>query len=197
MARRLTDKQKAFVENYLETLNATEAARRAKYKGSYDTLRAIASQNLTKPAIREVIDRRLREMTMSANEVLFNLSLMAKGVDATEFIELVEMFEVDEDGKSMLTGMSLKVDLEKIRRLGIGHLIKKISQTSNGIMIEWWSREKALELLGKYHKLFTDVQKHEGEITHIEMTLDEWKKKQAERRQTVASTIAMFEDEDA
>ena len=53
---KLTDKQKAFVNHYLICLNATEAAKRAGYKGSYDTLRSIGSENLTKPNIREVLE---------------------------------------------------------------------------------------------------------------------------------------------
>ncbi|MCK4821416.1 terminase small subunit, partial [bacterium] len=56
VARKLTDKQKAFVEAYLKTLNATEAARLAGYNATYESLRRIGSQNLTKPKVREEID---------------------------------------------------------------------------------------------------------------------------------------------
>jgi len=54
---RLTNKQQAFVDVYVETLNATEAAARAGYKGTRPTLAVVGHQNLNKPdialAIRE------------------------------------------------------------------------------------------------------------------------------------------------
>ena len=46
--KKLTPKQKAFVSEYLKSGNATEAARKAGYKGSDNILAAIGSQNLRK-----------------------------------------------------------------------------------------------------------------------------------------------------
>ena len=51
----LTPKQKAFADYYIELGNATEAARRAKYKGNNVTLAAVGSENLRKPLIAEYI----------------------------------------------------------------------------------------------------------------------------------------------
>lgn len=51
----LTPKQKAFADYYIETGNATEAARRAGYKGNTKTLTVVASQNLAKHSISEYI----------------------------------------------------------------------------------------------------------------------------------------------
>ena len=53
MARKLSDKQQAFCEEYLVDLNATQAAIRAGY--SEDTSRQIGSENLSKPYIAEFI----------------------------------------------------------------------------------------------------------------------------------------------
>lgn len=52
----LTLKQRRFLRAYLETGNATEAARQAGYKGSDDTLAALGSRNLRKPAIAAAIE---------------------------------------------------------------------------------------------------------------------------------------------
>lgn len=51
----LTPKQKAFADYYIELGNATEAARRAGYKGNTKTLTVVASQNLAKHSISEYI----------------------------------------------------------------------------------------------------------------------------------------------
>ena len=56
----LTPKQKAFADYYIELGNATEAARRAKYKGNDVTLAAVGSENLRKPQIAEYIANAVR-----------------------------------------------------------------------------------------------------------------------------------------
>lgn len=55
----MTKKQKAFVEEYLIDLNATQAAIRAGY--SPDTAGSIGSENLKKPEIRARIERAMAE----------------------------------------------------------------------------------------------------------------------------------------
>lgn len=56
MNRKLTPKQKAFCDYFIETGNATEEARRAGYKGK--NLNRIASENLSKLDIKQYIDER-------------------------------------------------------------------------------------------------------------------------------------------
>lgn len=168
---RLTDKQIVFVEAYLETFNATEAARRAKYKGSYGTLRSIGSENLTKPNIRARINERLEEMAMGANEVLARISRMADSPDITDFIAEKELYDRDDEGRIYLVGYTLTVDLDAIRKAGLGNQIKKITQTSSGIQIEWYDAHAALRDLGRYHKLFTDKVEIDGLDDAIERQL--------------------------
>lgn len=54
--QKLTTKQQRFVEYY--DGNGVEAVRKAGYSGSYETLRSIAKENLTKPHIKAAIDAR-------------------------------------------------------------------------------------------------------------------------------------------
>jgi len=61
----LTDKQKIFIEAYLECWNATEAARRAGYEGNDNTLGSVGWENLQKPYIRQEVDRRLAELRVN------------------------------------------------------------------------------------------------------------------------------------
>ena len=171
---KLTNKQRLFVEFYLSNgLNATDAARRAGYKGNYQTLRAIASQNLTKTTIRTLIDKRLEEAAMNANEVLYRLTEQAKAPDMTQFLEMKDTYIQHPilDGEVMFNGVTLTVDLNKIQELGLGHLIKSIGQTSGGIKIEWYNAKEALELLGRHHGLFKDQIEHSGSIAQTSVKI--------------------------
>lgn len=149
-APRLTDKQAAFVEQYLQTFNATEAARRAGY--SVDSARAIGWENLTKPYIREVIDTRLAEMGMGANEVLARLAEHARG-SLDDFL--------DKDGE---------LNLVAARESGKMHLVREWKRTTTTTTsdksqtvaqhteIKLHDPQAALVQLGRYHKLFVDRQ---------------------------------------
>lgn len=57
---KLTEKQRRFVDYYVETGNKTEAAKKAGY--SEKTAASIGDENLRKPAIKAAIDARLREL---------------------------------------------------------------------------------------------------------------------------------------
>jgi len=64
MARDLTAKQSAFIAYYLgdSRFNGTDAARRAGYQGSDETLRQVASQNLTNPHIAAAVEQAKQEI---------------------------------------------------------------------------------------------------------------------------------------
>lgn len=72
----LTPKQKRFCEEYMKDLNATQAAKRAGY--SQKTATIIGCENLTKPNIRQYIETRLKELTISADETTKLISDIAK-----------------------------------------------------------------------------------------------------------------------
>ena len=55
-SRKPTPKQKRFIQAYIKTGNATQAALQA-YKASYSTARSIGYENLTKPHIRREIEK--------------------------------------------------------------------------------------------------------------------------------------------
>lgn len=83
--RILTDKQMAFCVWYTSAavnMNATEACRRAGYKGNDNTLATVGAENLTKPAIRAEIDKRLAKAMSGADvtveHVLRRLSVIGE-----------------------------------------------------------------------------------------------------------------------
>lgn len=155
---KFTGKQQAFIDAYFAcNFNATEAARRAGYAGDDATLRSLASENLTKDNIREAIDARMRAMRMGADEVLARLSFIANG-----------SFE------DFLDPDSMSLDLKKAKKAEKLGLIKRIKITTvvtshadrdtqtETIEFELHDPVRAMELLGKHHKLFTERQEISG-----------------------------------
>lgn len=119
--RPLSTKQKLFVEYYLANPNATDAARRAGYSGNDNTLAQRGAELVRNSKIRALVEKRVDDVAMTADEVLSELARIAK-TDWQEFIE------VKRDKHGDIVDVQLR-------------LTDKI---------------KALELVGKHHKLFTD-----------------------------------------
>lgn len=161
---KLTGKQRVFVDSYLSNgFNATDAARTAGYEGTDNTLSSVGYENLRKPEISVIVNERLNEAAMSANEVLSRLSMIARG-EVTDFM--------DDDGK---------FDLKTARKLQKQGLLKKVKSKRTSkrvdsltegeedsretletaliyeeIEFEMYSAHEALRDLGKYHKLLND-----------------------------------------
>ncbi len=125
---KLTEKQKRFCDYYVETGNATEAAIKAGY--SEKTARFIASENLTKPYIKNYIDARLKELQekriAKAEEVMTFLSASMRGELQEEVVVVEGLGEGASEAKIIKKQISAK------------------------------DRIKAAELLGKRYALFTD-----------------------------------------
>lgn len=111
---RLTDKQQAFVLCYLESLNATDAAQRAGYKGKRSTLAVVGHENLRKPAIVRELERRSEEGQLLRN---------AKGEESRRvkvyliraengLIKIGKTIDVEQRFRSL--NMSSPVDLELV-----------------------------------------------------------------------------------
>jgi phage terminase small subunit len=78
---KLTPKQEAFVDAYIEMGNASEAARRAGY--SFKIANRIATENLSKPVIQQAIHDRQEEIrskrTATVTEVMEFLTSVMRG----------------------------------------------------------------------------------------------------------------------
>ncbi len=82
---KLTEKQKRFIDYYIETANATESARKAGY--SEKTAKNIGAENLTK--LNFFIQKRLEEKEeqriASQDEVLQYLTRVMRGEEKDQF----------------------------------------------------------------------------------------------------------------
>lgn len=188
---RFTSKQQAFIDHYLICLNATAAAKRARYKGANDNVFAsIGSENLRKPKIRQEIERRLSELTMSANEVLHRLGEQARG-------SLEHFVRFEDDG-------TFWVDLDKARDAGVLHLVKEVkqekkdfyydsgeSETTYRTMVKLYDAQNALRIILEHHQ-----KAGSGPQEHVVMSLAEWKEEAERRRQEVEETMTLFEEEE-
>lgn len=124
----MTRKQQRFCDEYLISLNATQAAIKAGY--SPKTARVAAAENLTKPIIKTYIDERMaqkeKELIASQDEVLKYLTSVLRGHSDSEIV----VVEGCGDGVS---------EAVKVRKAP-----------------DEKERLKAAELLGKRYGLYTD-----------------------------------------
>lgn len=161
----LTGKQQAFVNAYLgkAKFNATQAARLAGYSGNDNVLAQMGHKLVRNGKISLAIEARLKESAMSADENLMHIGEIARGVIRPSFFFVREVVtEQGENGNEIKTVKTTgELDWNKLDKYG--HLVKSISFTANGPKIELHDRLRALELIGKHHRLFTDKHEVTGE----------------------------------
>ena len=147
----LSDKQRVFIDEYLVSLNAKEAAIKAGY--SKKTAKSIGQENLTKPAIaaaiKEKMDERAEKSELSAEWILNNLKevtercLQKKPVVKFDKEEKCMMQVTDENGEGVWTFDSSGAN-------------------------------RSLELLGRHFGIFKEDEKAASEVYFY--TFDEVKK---------------------
>jgi phage terminase small subunit len=146
MAKKLTDKQQRFVEEYLIDLNATQAAIRAGYK--VENARQTAAENLSKPYIASAIETALAERSrrtgVNADRVVRELAKIA-------FLNPADV--VDSHGQ-------IKENASPDDLACIQSIKYEESDSMNGSSVKsevkFCSKEKALELLGKHMGVWND-----------------------------------------
>ncbi len=155
MARdQLTTKQRAFVEAYLANgFNASAAALTAGYK-----TRQSGDENVSNPVIAALIQQRITDMTMRADEALLRLSDMARA-DMSDFVSMV--------------GTMPYLDLEKAKGHHKLHLLKKFKVTDKGVEIELYDAQAALvHILKEQHLAAGEPTERnaieDGHLTNIE-----------------------------
>jgi phage terminase small subunit len=186
----LSAKQQLFIDHYLISYNATEAALRAGY--SEKTAYSQGARLLKNVEISTAIDERLSESAMRADEVLRRLAEQARSEHARYIVnhprlDMVQMAldgkgdlipaVIDEHGNIDVAQMardgvlelyapyihtSTYVDLDAMRQDGMMHLVKGVKQTKEGLQVEFYDAQSALQLIGKHHSLFVDRQEVTG-----------------------------------
>lgn len=133
---KLTPKQKAFADYYIELGNATEAAIKAGY--SKKTSYSIGNENLKKPEIKNYIEEKLKELEdkriAKAEEVLKYLTRVMRGEEKEEVIVVESIGDYMSEARVIEKQVGSK------------------------------ERNKAAELLGKRYRLWVDKVEVEGDV---------------------------------
>lgn len=144
----LTPKQRAFAEYYIETGNAAEAAVRAGY--SPKTAKQTGAENLSKPYLREYIDKMLDEMSKkrvaTAQEVMETLTRVMRREEEETVVVTIKTHKswYDENGKKQILDTEEPVCVK---------IPPKLSDVN-----------KAAELMGKRWRLFTEKAEVSGDL---------------------------------
>jgi len=171
--KRISNKQKAFINEYVQCWNATEAARIVGYKHP----NVQGSRLLAKVSIKEEIEKRVKEMCMSGDEALRLLSEQARST-------LDDCFDIELEESKIKPGVMIvrhRLNLIKAKKNGKLHLIKSIIPTAHGTKVELYSSQRALELIGKAHRLFIDKVEHDDKVEITVKYDDELKKDETKR----------------
>lgn len=145
MARKLTPRQRCFVQEYLVDLNATRAAIRAGY--SEKTSSRIGPELLGKPCIAAEISAAmaLREArtAITQDRVLAELAAVA-------FANGTDFAQIQGNGRVLLTPTEQLSDDKK-------RAVASIKEGQFGTEVKTHDKIRALELLGKHMGLFSDA----------------------------------------
>lgn len=162
----LNDKQILFCHEYLKDLNATQAYMRAYPDSSEAAARASASELLTNPNIVALVatlnKERLERVIGDADEVLREVFRLARQDIGAIFDDTglpKSIHELPEEVRRTIS----KVEFDKCKQYneetGEWDYVPYIKK------IHFWDKVKALELLGKHFKLFTEKLEVEGKLT--------------------------------
>lgn len=130
--KKLTAKQQRFCDEYLIDLNATQAAIRSGY--SKKTARQIGQENLTKPDIKEYIEKKMKqkekELIADSEEVMRYLTSVLRGQSQSEIVVIEGTGDGCSDARLMMKAPDEKERLKAAELLGKAHMIfaEKVQQ---------------------------------------------------------------------
>lgn len=149
----LTPKQQAFCREYLIDLNATQAAIRAGY--SEKTARSQAQRMLTnvdiQTELKELMEIRAKRAEIDADTVLAELLRIARADIGEAFNpdgSLKSMAEMPEEIRRAISGVDVFEEFQ-----GRGDSREQIGFTRK---VRFWDKVKALEMLGRHLRMFSD-----------------------------------------
>lgn len=155
---KLTGKQERFCQEYIVDYNATKAAKRAGF--SEKSASTIGFKQLAKVAVQKRIGQ-LQESQEKRTQI--NADMILARIWEIANINLADAYNDDGSLKK------IKDMPEEIQRAISG--IKTYKDFLEGVEvgetkeIKLWDKVRALELLGKNRKLFTDKVEHSGKLT--------------------------------
>lgn len=145
MDKKLTNKQRAFVAEYLVDLNATQAAIRAGY--SERTAYRIGAELLQKTSVAEAIAagqaKRAQRVEITADRVVAELAKIA-------FADPRDLMEWGPDGVKL----KASADLTEEQAASVAEVSETTTKDGGSLRLKKHDKLKALELLGKHLGMF-------------------------------------------
>ena len=130
---KLTAKQQRFCDEYLIDLNATQAAIRAGY--SKKTARVIGQQNLSKLAVKNYLNERMKEkeaeLIADSDEVMRYLTSVLRGQSQSEVVVVENIGDYMSEARLIQKAPDEKERLKAAELLGKAHqiFVDKVEQT--------------------------------------------------------------------
>lgn len=180
----VTNKQKAFVDEYLIDLNATRAYKAVYKNVKSDDVAAVNGNRLLRNAkVEEYLNKRMKDREkrteITQDKVLNELAQIAFA-NGSDFAKVVEKPVLKEDGSVLLdpiteepiyyktVEMKLTDELPEEKRKAIAG----IKMGKNGIEVNTCDKVRALELLGKHLGMFRDKVELETSEKGVTINID-------------------------
>jgi len=153
-----------FCQRYIVDFNGSKAYKSVYPNVTDESARACASELLTNVNVKRRIDQlmesRIAAVRITADRVLHEFERLAM-VDPLEAYtpegQLKPMHEIPEDLRRAISSIEVDELFE-----GRGSDRTQVGYTKK---LKFWPKEKALEALGKYLKMFVDRLEHSGSLT--------------------------------
>ena len=198
---KLNMKQRVFVEHYLTCWNATEAARLTGYAHPNKQGPAL----LVNLGIQAQIAARMKAIAMSADEALARLTDHARA-SLSDFLTIQEeevtvskvvreSGDVVETTTTTMKQMVARLDLEKAKKAGKLHLVRKYANGPKGLMLELHDAQAAIKQIIALGKPVPGSTPGNPQFT-VGMTLEEWEAKAQARLNAAEQTMAAFADDE-
>lgn len=171
---KLTTKQRAFAQEYIKDLNATQAAIRARYAPK--SAQQKGSMLYNDPRIRVVIDELLAEQAQElAEKSGVTREMVLRELARIAFSDLRKVISWGPNGVALHNSDGLTED----EAAAVAEVSQKETSAGTHIQVKRSDKVKALELIGRHLSMFKDQEPPSGDspppMASINMTLAEFK----------------------
>jgi phage terminase small subunit len=150
-AKNLDDKERLFVEGYLQTLNKRQAAEHAGY--TYESSRRWAYDIFNRPHVREAIEHLLRTRTGVTKTWLIDKLVAIVGTD------LADVADWDESGELVFKAACNLTDEQKV---AVSEIIQERTKLGSTLKIKLYDKLAAMGHLAKLLNMLVDRQEISG-----------------------------------
>jgi len=188
LAETLTDLEKDFCLHYISTYNATQAAIKAGYSGTYAAVKNHAWTLLQKPQVQALIKslKEMKRLSILADiDDMIELQMRIAFSDIGQFVDFGQrevpvmgpfgpILVKDDSGRSCSVMKTINYVDFKGADFVDTQLIAKISQGKDGAKIELADKQKALDFLAQFF-LANPMDKHRIEYENRKLAIEEKK----------------------